>query len=145
MVKTRSIFGSGAIIAQSRCHMNFNHVNRWHRLGSCCLRVGRFFVCANARAGDRADSRTVSRRAWHYLQRPGTRDIEVCPENSSWGIWVPAAAGICVIALYQVLQPYHTKALGVLWQYAIGPMGRLFRERPGGGTAAPQGETARCL
>merc|ERR1711893_527245 len=62
LVKTRSIFGSGAIIVQSQHHMNFNPVNLWHRLGSCCLRVGHFFVRANTIAGDRADSRTVSRR-----------------------------------------------------------------------------------
>ena len=104
------------------------------------------FLCVrkHARRGPRRFSHSFA-TAWHYLQRPGTRDIDVCPKNSSWGIRVPAAAGRFVITLYQVLQPYHIKALGVLLQYAIGPMGRLSRKRPGGGTAAPQGETARCL
>ena len=98
------------------------------------------FLCVrkHARRGPRRFSHSFA-TAWHYLQRPGTRDIDVCPKNSSWGIRVPAAAGRFVITLYQVLQPYHIKALGVVLQYAIGPMGRLSRKRPGGGTAAPPG------
>ena len=145
MVKTRSISGSGAIIAQTQCHMNFNPFNFWHRLGSLLFAFWTFLcVCTRARGGPRRFSHSFA-TAWHYLQRPGTRDIDVCPKNSSRGIRAPAAAGRFVMTLYHVLQPYHIKALGVLLQYAIGPMGRLSRKRPGGGTAAPQGETARCL
>ena len=141
MVKTRSISGSGAIIAQIQCHMNFNPFNFWHRLGSLLFA---FFldislcVQTRARGGPRRFSHSFA-TAWHYLQRPGTRDIDVCPKNFSRGIRAPAAAGRFVMTLYQVLQPYHIKALGVLLQYAIGPMGRLSRKRPGGGTATPQG------
>ena len=141
MVKTRSISGSGAIIAQIQCHMNFNPFNFWHRLGSLLFAFLDISLCVQTRArgGPRRFSHSFA-TAWHYLQRPGTRDIDVCPENSSLGIWVPAAAGRCVIALCQVLQPYYIKALGVLLQHAIGPMGATLQEEAGRRDSSPPRE-----
>ena len=99
------------------------------------------FLCVrkHARRGPRRFSRSFA-TAWHYLQRPGTRDIDVCPKNSSWGIWVPAAAGRFVITLYQALQPISYQGFGRVIAIRHRTHGAALQEEAGRRDSSPPRE-----